>query len=138
LQVNTELRRHFWRGAGYFGAGAPATPNETVRVRCQPLARLVRSVGRTHVDYLSLDVEGGELAVLQSIFEAGDARGPSAAPITIDAMSVEISSQNRPAREEIAALLQRHGYRRLSPAIGEDALYVHRCAGANETGWHAV
>ena len=68
-------------------------------------------------------------------------RAPSAEAITIDAMSVEVNSQkkhsqNRPAREAIAALLQRHGYRRLSPAIGEDELYVHRCAGANETAWH--
>lgn len=40
---------------------------KNVEVECRPLADIFRESGVKHVDYISIDVEGSELAVLQSI-----------------------------------------------------------------------
>lgn len=40
---------------------------QTVRVPCAPLRRLMHEHGYKHMDFLSLDVEGGELDVLQTV-----------------------------------------------------------------------
>lgn len=37
------------------------------RITCAPLARLLRRRGLTHIDFLSLDIEGGERGALESI-----------------------------------------------------------------------
>ena len=37
------------------------------RVPCFPLASLLLALGRTHVDYFSLDVEGFEYHILQTV-----------------------------------------------------------------------
>jgi FkbM family methyltransferase len=51
-----------------------------LKVPCVPLQKLLDKHGITHVDYLSLDVEGGEAAVLDSIdFDN----------VTIDVMTIE-------------------------------------------------
>lgn len=40
---------------------------KNIEVECRPLGDILREVGVKHVDYISIDVEGNELAVLQSI-----------------------------------------------------------------------
>ena len=38
-----------------------------VYVKCQSLLSLLKSLNQTHIDYFSLDVEGSELFILQSV-----------------------------------------------------------------------
>lgn len=38
-----------------------------VGVQCVPLYTVVRALGRTHVDFLSLDVEHAEMGILDTI-----------------------------------------------------------------------
>jgi hypothetical protein len=40
---------------------------ENVVVKCYPLSSLMNTSGQTHIDYFSLDVEGVEMIILQSI-----------------------------------------------------------------------
>lgn len=40
---------------------------KNIEIQCRPLDDIIREVGVNHVDYISIDVEGHELAVLQSI-----------------------------------------------------------------------
>eukprot|EP00316_Scyphosphaera_apsteinii_P004962 CAMPEP_0119311788 /NCGR_PEP_ID=MMETSP1333-20130426/23859_1 /TAXON_ID=418940 /ORGANISM="Scyphosphaera apsteinii, Strain RCC1455" /LENGTH=265 /DNA_ID=CAMNT_0007316259 /DNA_START=166 /DNA_END=963 /DNA_ORIENTATION=- len=117
-RIHSELRHH---QPSYFGAGAPIAGNRTVRVRCYPLADLMCATGHTHVDYLSLDVEGAEVPVLRSIFEADTRQLAKPAALTVDIISVEVQEH----RSEIAALLTRHGYQRVRSLLGgADDIYA--------------
>jgi hypothetical protein len=40
---------------------------ENVVVKCYSLSSLMNTLGQTHIDYFSLDVEGAEMIILQSI-----------------------------------------------------------------------
>ncbi len=40
---------------------------EIIEVKCYPLTKLLLDQGLTHIDYLSIDTEGGEMGILQSI-----------------------------------------------------------------------
>ena len=40
---------------------------ETVVVKCYSLSSLMNTLGHTHIDYFSLDVEGAEMIILHSI-----------------------------------------------------------------------
>ncbi len=39
----------------------------TMKIPCFPLESILLALGKTHVDYFSLDVEGAELSILQTI-----------------------------------------------------------------------
>ena len=44
-----------------------ATRQRKVVVKCYPLSSLMNTLGQTHIYYFSLDVEGAEMIILQSI-----------------------------------------------------------------------
>ena len=56
-------------------------------VQCLPLASILRAIGVKHVDYLSLNTEGSELAILKSL---------SYEDLTIDVISVEYRTTGNP------------------------------------------
>ena len=66
--------------------------------RCVPLRALLDQLAVKHVDYFSLDVEGGTMEALKGIFSHG---------ITVDVMSVEISSETV---DDVEGLLLSQGY----------------------------
>jgi hypothetical protein len=37
---------------------------ENIVVKCWPLSSLMHTLGQTHIDYFSLDVEGAEMIIL--------------------------------------------------------------------------
>lgn len=77
---------------------------------------LVRHNAPKHIDYLSLDTEGSEYAILES-FAFRDYR--------IDIVTVEHNFM--PARQKIHAFMVGHGYVRVhEPLSGMDDWYVHR------------
>ena len=59
-----------------------------ITVQCFPLYSMLLAVGRTHIDYFSLDVEGAELEILRTIpFEK----------VTIDILTIEYFVYGDPA-----------------------------------------
>jgi FkbM family methyltransferase len=90
--------------------GDPRHRGRLVRVETRPLAAILDDHGLREVDYISLDVEGGEAAVLSSFpFDRFQVR----------AWSVE----NNTADRTIPALMQQNGYARVE-ALGVDDIYV--------------
>ncbi len=75
-------------------------PVRTYEVRVFPLADILRRCRLHHVDYMSIDVEGAELAILQ-VFDF--------AAFDIDVIEVE----NNYGEPEVGALMLANGYRKI-------------------------
>ena len=58
-------------------------------VQCFPLASILKAIGVSHIDYLSLDTEGSEVSILKSI---------PYDDVTIDAISVEYRTVGSPEK----------------------------------------
>jgi FkbM family methyltransferase len=82
--------------------------SEVINVRCYNLSQLLVDKGIRHVDYLSIDTEGGEFGILQSI---------DFARIDIDVIEVE-NNYHEPFQEYLKPL----GYRKLCD-LGPDEIY---------------
>ena len=76
----------------------PTHGGQLLQLTAFPLPHVLRAAAIGHVDLLSLDIEGGERAVLQTLLEAGP--HPTV-------LLVELKAQ----RAEIEALLHTSGYR---------------------------
>ena len=85
---------------------------EEVTVRCFSLYEMLRVVGRLHVDYFSLDVEGGELELLKSI---------EWNLLTIDVFTVE-RDQNT---EAVETFMELHDYVKIASLVDDD-VYRHK------------
>lgn len=72
---------------------------KTQQITCLPLAEILGHFGIAHIDFFSLDVEGGELGVLQSL---------DLSRVTFNVLVVE--STKAEDRDAIRALLEAHGY----------------------------
>ena len=68
-------------------------------MQCFPLYSLILAAGNPTVDYLSLDIEGGELKVLQTI---------PFSKVDIRVMSIEVLHVER---REVKKLMAKNGYR---------------------------
>lgn len=98
--------RHIQRIIGESGGAG-----ETIFVQCYTLNSILAQQGISHIDYLSIDTEGGELAILQSIdFDR----------YTIDVIDVE-NNYNDPA---FRLFLESKGYIFIKK-IAIDELYAH-------------
>jgi FkbM family methyltransferase len=90
----------------------PHTVTELTRVATRPLADILVDQGLSRIDYVSIDIEGGELAVLSTFpFHRFD----------IGAWSIEV---NEP-EPQIARVMSDAGFQ-LFGHFGSDELYVHR------------
>lgn len=88
----------------------PRHRGEVIKVPTRPLAAILGELGTREIDYVSLDVEGGELDVLRAFpFEA----------FHITAWTIE----NNAGGAEIPTLMQAKGYR-LAEAMGMDGVYL--------------
>lgn len=93
-------------------SGNPLTASKSVvRVPAVTLGSILQERGRRHVDYCSIDVEGGELDVLASV---------DLQAVTISVITIE-DNYGDPA---IRAALEPRGYR-LAAAIGQDLVFAH-------------
>lgn len=89
------LRSWHPKAKDYTAAEAPAIP-------CYPLGALLQLSGLRHFQFFSLDVEGGELQVLQSInFNS----------VAFDVIFVEAQAQVNEKQQAVRTLLQSKGYR---------------------------
>ena len=83
---------------------------ETIRVRTTTLPAVLDANGLDEIDYVSLDVEGGEMAILQAFpFER----------FRVVAWTIE----NNSGGSELPEFMRQNGYRRVE-AIGVDDVYV--------------
>ena len=87
-----------------------ATRQRNVVVKCYPLSSLMNTSGQTHIDYFSLDVEGAEMIILQSI---------DWKHLDIDVFTIEIDQH----RNDILTLLKTHRYRWIQIISGDDVFW---------------
>ncbi|KAH3876711.1 hypothetical protein DPMN_000560 [Dreissena polymorpha] len=78
-----------------------------ITVQCHSFQDIMASLGRDHVDYFSLDVEGGEIQILESI---------DWSKITIDVFSIETFQ----FRNEILAVMRSKGYETIGKFYYDD------------------
>lgn len=90
----------------------PRTVTEVIRVPTRPLADILRDHGLVRLDYLSIDIEGGERAVLEHF---------PFAEFEIQAWSIEVNE----ADPEIAHIMSGAGYL-LDAHVGVDQIWVRR------------
>jgi FkbM family methyltransferase len=90
----------------------PRHKETTIEVPTKPLTAILEEVGIEHPDFISLDIEGGELGALQSF--------PFA-----DHMVGIWSIENNSGTREIADLMKSHNYD-LIDFCGPDEMYVQR------------
>ena len=88
----------------------PRHKGAVIKVPTRPLANILDEHGMTEIDYISLDVEGGEMDVLSTFpFEK----------YRITAWTIE----NNPGTSEVPDLMRAKGYR-LAEALGMDDVYL--------------
>lgn len=93
--------------------GAKLTVKE---IPCFPLAAVLDQYGFTHIDLLSLDVEGAELVVLETI----DFQRVHFSVLLIEA------AETKEANQGVDDYLQQHGFRKLAGlAVQQDFVYVN-------------
>jgi FkbM family methyltransferase len=71
------------------------------KVQCYPLSSILERQNITHIDLFTLDVEGGELSVLQTI---------DFKKVTIDIFSIETDGHNPIKDAAVSHLLQANGF----------------------------
>ncbi|XRB07700.1 methyltransferase [Pycnococcus provasolii] len=85
---------------------------EVAETRCTTLNALLDQLGVNHVDYFSLDVEGAEMYILQSI---------DWSQVTIDVVTIEVQEH----RAQIQSFMEARGYRRvIPPPVPNDDVFV--------------
>ncbi|VDI31204.1 Hypothetical predicted protein [Mytilus galloprovincialis] len=84
-----------------------AHPNDTVKVNCLPLLKIMKTLGRNDIDYFSLDVEGAEMHILNSI---------EWDYLNIDVFTIE-TDQNR---DQILSFMKQKGYKWIQKLLGDD------------------
>lgn len=80
-------------------------------VSCLPLGDILAYYNITHIDFFSLDVEGGELLVLQSL---------DFTCVTIDVIVVELDQHDKVKNDAVRTLLLQAGYDRHSRTVSND------------------
>jgi FkbM family methyltransferase len=78
------------------------SPKGLPEVTCLPLSSILGQLGARHINFFSLDVEGGELSVLQTL---------DFGRVTFDVIVVEADSHDPVKNQNVVDLLTSHGYR---------------------------
>jgi hypothetical protein len=92
-------------------------------VQCHSLKNVLRLLGVTHVDFLSVDVEGAELSVLQTL---------DFTEVSVDVAVVELDGRDRHKDDAVKQLLARSGFlvhgatRQNTWFVREGTEYTHR------------
>lgn len=87
--------RKQWHGS------ADVMPEGTTEITCLPLATVLQMFDLTHIDFFSLDVEGAELAVLQTL---------DFSKVHINVMVIEQDGHDPQKDEAVRQLLRAHGF----------------------------
>jgi len=82
--------------------------SEIIEVKCYNLTQLLLDHGIYHVDYLSIDTEGGEFGILQSI--------------DFDRIAIDVIEVENNYHDPFEPFLQAHGYQKIA-SLGPDEIY---------------
>eukprot|EP00282_Hemiselmis_andersenii_P045308 CAMPEP_0172050480 /NCGR_PEP_ID=MMETSP1043-20130122/2630_1 /TAXON_ID=464988 /ORGANISM="Hemiselmis andersenii, Strain CCMP441" /LENGTH=372 /DNA_ID=CAMNT_0012709535 /DNA_START=207 /DNA_END=1325 /DNA_ORIENTATION=+ len=108
-----QFKKRFWGS----GVGAPNNVTGAVTfgqpLLCVPLAAILDMYGFSKINWFSLDVEGGEFEVLQSI---------DFSKVSFDVVNIEADGKNRQKDEDVRKLMESKGFR----------LYKHERSGNND------
>lgn len=74
--------------------------NKIIKVPCEPLSKMLRDARIDHIDLFSLDVEGGELKVLETMDWE----------VTVDVFVIELDGTNVEKDQAVRDLLKSKGY----------------------------
>jgi hypothetical protein len=106
-----EDKRTYGSAVSWEGAG------ETVTTKCSTVKHIVDEIGVSTIDYFSLDVEGAEMLILESL-DFND--------LTIKVFSIEVQENGK----EIHTFMTTHGYER----VGTVAIdYIYQLKGETAT-----
>ena len=100
-----------------FKSKLPPYEPYTIQMQCLPLTSIIKALGNPTIDYLSLDIEGAELQVLEGI---------SFEEIDIKVLSIEVDHLGRifdGTNTNLRYLMKRNGYE-LFKEVGIDEIYV--------------
>ena len=91
-------------------------------MQCFPLYSILKAVGKTKIGYMSLDVEGAEYEIMDSLFQnSNDA--------TFNVLSLETSYLDVPAFKkswiEMHYMMKRNGYL-LHKNVDVDSIYMNQ------------
>ena len=92
------------------------------QMQCLPLYSILKAAGQTRVDFLSLDVEGAEYGIMQTLFEEKNEIRVNVASIEVTYADLEGFNSNS---MEMLYVMKRNGYV-YDRNIGEDAIFVHK------------
>ena len=94
-------------------------PSDVIRVNCVPMSTILKEAGVTHVNWLSLDTEGGELDALQSI---------DWTTTTFDVLTVETEPWYRPRGylEKVQVFLEERGYVMTTRQFRRNSWFKHK------------
>lgn len=123
--MNDNFRKKFHRGVydRVKREGPPSgwksLPAGMIRIHCVPMSTVLKVAGVTHVNWFSLDTEGGELEVLRTI---------DWNITTFDVITVETEPWFRPSGflEEVQALLESHGYIMMKKQFKRNSWFRHK------------
>ena len=90
-------------------------------MQCFPLRSILNAIGKVNIDYFSLDVEGAEYGILNSLFEPKTNFKFSVATIEYPYLSKHVFDGSE---IEVRYLLKQNGYK-FDMNLGHDAIYVH-------------
>jgi hypothetical protein len=107
----------------YPNVSAENIPSVGRPVACMPLMTLLKKLGITHIDFLSLDVEGAELEVLRTL---------DLSKVTIKAIVVEMDGHDTDKDTSVSDLLLGRGFvrvdlrgDRLESMASENGYFIH-------------
>ena len=89
-------------------------------MQCFPLNSILKAIGKTTIDILSLDVEGAEYGIIMSLFKSKN--GVKFRVGSIEISYSDILGYNK-SLVELSYLMKRNGYD-LQNALKEDDIYV--------------
>jgi len=94
-------------------------PDDVIRIRCVPMSTILEKAGVTHINWFSLDTEGGELAVLHTI---------DWSTTTIDILTVETEPWYRPDGylEKVQAFMEDKGYVMIARQHRRNSWFRHK------------
>lgn len=117
------FKKHMYTSAEVIETG---NTNNTIEIHCGPLQHYLDALGIHHIDFWSLDVEGSELKVLQTI---------NFHRTNIDVIMVESANRMRHSPEyqqkveDVRALLLREGYLMIaSVKVTNSDIFLHKRA----------
>ena len=101
--------------------GGVGCQTEMLKMQCFPLYSILKALGQMKIDFFSLDVEGSEYGILQSLFE-------DKTDFEFSVATIEHTYFNKQpfhgSELEVKYLLKQNGYE-LHKYLEHDSVYVH-------------